>query len=366
MKNSKFSRAISILLSASIAVSAFSLAAASSTASEVNLALSKVVLDHDAIQASTWAAENLVDGITTSNSTVSGYSSNASYNIDRTDCGAGFTIDLGEATEFNKVILYPRTGATAQGTEKGAANFPRDFKILVSDEADFSDAGVFEAVVDVKDVTTTIDKPVTYEFDRTEGRYIRLACSRVGIPDGGNEGRVKLCEFEVYNVQTQADLDKKAAAAVIAKISALPDEITLKDASAVNEAKAAYDALTADQKKLVTNFGTLTAAVGKIADLNKQSAVKKPRVTKITVKSGKKVVNSKKINVKLKSKSIKLKALVSGKNLTAKQKKVTWKSSKTKIATVNSAGKVKFKKKGTVVIKAVCGKKTAKVTLKIK
>ena len=48
--------------------------------------------------------------------------------------------------------------------------------------------------------------------------------------------------------------DKEAADAVIAKINALPDEITLNDKNVVDAARAAYDALTQKQKDLVTNY----------------------------------------------------------------------------------------------------------------
>jgi uncharacterized protein YjdB len=45
---------------------------------------------------------------------------------------------------------------------------------------------------------------------------------------------------------------------------------------------------------------------------------------------------------------------------------VTYKTNKKKIATVDKFGVVKAKKKGTAVITVKCGKKKAKLTIKVK
>ena len=71
--------------------------------------------------------------------------------------------------------------------------------------------------------------------------------------------------------------DLTAAKAVTDAITALPAaaDLTLDNAEAVTDAKAAYDALTADQKKLVATADVvkLNAAVAKIADLTAAKAV---------------------------------------------------------------------------------------------
>jgi LPXTG-motif cell wall-anchored protein len=71
----------------------------------------------------------------------------------------------------------------------------------------------------------------------------------------------KIAQIEAANQQ--------AADAVIAKIAALPpvDQITLTHQSQVQAARQAYDALTADQKPLVTNLDVLEAAEARIAEL---------------------------------------------------------------------------------------------------
>ncbi|MBQ6118702.1 MAG: hypothetical protein IJK98_05685, partial [Clostridia bacterium] len=64
----------------------------------------------------------------------------------------------------------------------------------------------------------------------------------------------------------KAAADQAAAAAVDAKIAAI-GEVSLDSEAAVAEARAAYDALTAEQKALVTKADDLTAAEDALADL---------------------------------------------------------------------------------------------------
>ena len=47
------------------------------------------------------------------------------------------------------------------------------------------------------------------------------------------------------------------------------------------------------------------------------------------------------------------------------RKKVTWKSSRPKIATVTKTGKIKAKRKGTSIITATVGKKKLRCTVKV-
>ncbi len=93
-------------------------------------------------------------------------------------------------------------------------------------------------------------------------------------------------------------------------------------------------------------------------------AVCKVKVTKtVNVKS----VSLNKKSVKLKKgDTVKLKAKIKPKNATIKD--VKWKSSNTKVATVNSKGKVTAKKKGTcyITVKTKNGKKTAKCKITVK
>ena len=73
---------------------------------------------------------------------------------------------------------------------------------------------------------------------------------------------------ELKDQAAQAEADKKAAAAVDAKITAI-GTVTLDSEQVITEARAAYEALTAAQKALVTKLNVLTAAEETFAELNK-------------------------------------------------------------------------------------------------
>ncbi|MDR1093358.1 MAG: hypothetical protein LBL66_04340 [Clostridiales bacterium] len=83
---------------------------------------------------------------------------------------------------------------------------------------------------------------------------------------------VAAAEAETLDMTVKTDSDvsgQSAADPVTAAIGALPatDSLTLNDKSAVEAARAAYDGLAPAQKSLVANYGKLTAAEAKIAEL---------------------------------------------------------------------------------------------------
>ncbi|MGI6079123.1 MAG: hypothetical protein ACOYCB_13385, partial [Fastidiosipilaceae bacterium] len=80
-------------------------------------------------------------------------------------------------------------------------------------------------------------------------------------------------EAKIAELEEEA-AEAEAVQAVIEAIDALPEEITLEDAEAVADARAAYDALTEEQQELVTNVDVLEAAEAKIAELEEEAAKK--------------------------------------------------------------------------------------------
>jgi putative cell wall-binding protein len=78
-------------------------------------------------------------------------------------------------------------------------------------------------------------------------------------------------EAKIAELEEEA-AEAEAVQAVIEAIDALPEEITLEDAEAVADARAAYDALTEEQQELVTNVDVLEAAEAKIAELEEEAA----------------------------------------------------------------------------------------------
>jgi hypothetical protein len=77
-----------------------------------------------------------------------------------------------------------------------------------------------------------------------------------------------LTAAETKLVELKAAADKAAADAVAEKIAAI-GTVTKDSKAAIEAARAAYNALSDEQKTLVTNYETLTTAEKTLADLNK-------------------------------------------------------------------------------------------------
>ena len=75
---------------------------------------------------------------------------------------------------------------------------------------------------------------------------------------------------------TIAQSDQQKADAVIAQITAIGSPITAASQSAITSARTAYNALTAEQKALVTNYTTLTNAEAALAVVNLIAAIDSP------------------------------------------------------------------------------------------
>jgi hypothetical protein len=75
---------------------------------------------------------------------------------------------------------------------------------------------------------------------------------------------------------TIAQSDQQKADAVIAQINAIGSPITAASQSAITSARTAYNALTAEQKALVTNYTTLTDAEAALAVVNLINAIGSP------------------------------------------------------------------------------------------
>lgn len=73
--------------------------------------------------------------------------------------------------------------------------------------------------------------------------------------------------YDSYTVTAPKSVDNSAVDAVIAKIGAIPVTVTLAEKTKVTEARTAYEALTIEQKNLVTNYDKLVAAETRIAEL---------------------------------------------------------------------------------------------------
>ena len=75
-------------------------------------------------------------------------------------------------------------------------------------------------------------------------------------------------------VEDQTIKDKKAASDLDAKIAALGDvnSLTLDKSAEIGAVRTSYEALTSDQKSLVSKLSTLTEAEGKVSELKAAAA----------------------------------------------------------------------------------------------
>ena len=126
------------------------------------------------------------------------------------------------------------------------------------------------ALKDGVDVYSAVaDTAVEVAVDAPEGAnvYINDVYGKSAKFDSLNHRMVRVVVQEgekepvIYyvNLKTQAQADEDAVADVIAKINAI-GTVTLDSKSAIDEARKAYDKLTAAQQAKVSNYATLTAA----------------------------------------------------------------------------------------------------------
>lgn len=267
-----------------------------------------------------------------------------------------------DADRANETIaLIEKLGADSSAAQVEAARISYDKltkaqKELVGEQAYARLAAAEEKVESDKQAAKVVAEMIAALGAKPDDAAVKAAREAY---DKLTESQKKLVEninllTEAENAIAAAAENVKKANAVIALINSLSKNPSKAKAA---EARNAYNKLTAEQKAMVTNLNQLIAAEKKIAEASK------PVVKKVVIKKGKKTV--KKLTVRKKTSKLKLKAVVSGKNLTVKDKKVKWKTSNKKLATVK-AGTVKLKKAGKVKITASCKGKKAVVTIKIK
>ncbi|MBR4868468.1 MAG: hypothetical protein IKU10_04870 [Clostridia bacterium] len=113
----------------------------------------------------------------------------------------------------------------------------------------------------VQDLIAALPSTVTlsHESQVTAARYAYNGLTDTQRSLVTNLSKLTTAETRIKNL--------KAAQAVIDQIAALPSTIKLTNKSAVEAARAAYNALTSTQKGMVTNLSKLTAAESTIAQL---------------------------------------------------------------------------------------------------
>lgn len=176
-----------------------------------NLAVRKPISSdssHVDTATNTWYLDNLNDGDRVNLCThyldygqYVGYHTSPSTPRDGSDAAkAQVTIELGEGTTFNQVVIIPSNELysikTLENRNDDPNNpqglyFPENFRIQVS-----NDGETWTDVVVKTDYQATID-PQVFEFDAVTAKYVRLQMEKL-------THFVKLTEFEVYNIEKEA------------------------------------------------------------------------------------------------------------------------------------------------------------------
>ena len=137
-------------------------------------------------------------------------------------------------------------------------------------EFEYLDAeGNWKSVPNAEGLGREMDK-----FNKTTFDPITTTALRVKLNKQANDGNgVGIMEWKVYGKVAGGDTLPTAVKVVIARIDAI-GEVTLDSKDAIEAARAAYDKLTDEQKKLVPNYETLTKAEETYAALADAAAVK--------------------------------------------------------------------------------------------
>ncbi|MET9626628.1 discoidin domain-containing protein [Lentzea sp. NPDC006480] len=131
-----------------------------------------------------WSTAAVIDGVRTSTSASSGWSSNNSLTANHTEW---LTVDLGRPQPLSRVDLYPRSDGAATGT-----GFPRDFTIAVSDDGTNWTTAV---------TRTGYGRPGAgaqeFSLAGKSGRYLKVTGTSLSTDDNGHY-RMQFAEIEAY------------------------------------------------------------------------------------------------------------------------------------------------------------------------
>ena len=166
-----------------------------------------------------------------------------------------------ESAESSIAALEAQTAADAE--DQAAANEVIQQIEALPQEITLTDKEAVEAVRAAYDALSEEQKALV-------NNYHNLTAAEEAIKTQEN--------YEAANQRDQAAADE-----VVKKIQALPKEIMLADQAAVQEARAAYDALTETQKAIVINYQVLVEAEVRLAELKDEQEEAEPTVTLVWI-----------------------------------------------------------------------------------
>ena len=220
------------------------------------------------------------DGSMNATATNQGHKRFAVYFVDATKPMA---VRIEVTSENGEIDNYYVVISKEAAAEDGKALLER----IKADNKLAADQAVADPVMKQIDAigTVTLDSKTAIEAARAA--YDALTDAQKALIT--NYETLTAAESSLKALQDAADkaaADKAAADPVIEKINAI-GTVTLETKTTIEAARAAYNALTADQKALVRNYDVLTAAEVKLAEL-KQAASENPDKpqTKVEITEG--------------------------------------------------------------------------------
>jgi len=258
------------------------------------LSISSVTVNN-LLTNNSWPKNSVIDGQRICMDNARGYSSNGFTSPDISASPVVLTLDLGTVKTINQVSLFPRCDFSA--LTGGARSFPTDFTIAVSE-----DGSDYETVMTVVDHPNPGFHQVVCGFETTQARYVQITVTGL---DGAlyNESvhprwRLQLAEVEVaHNSELEESQQTPPSVLVDEQIAAI-GEVTLDSKTAIEAARAAYEALDDEQKAKVTQLAVLEAAEAAYAALVQAQADKAAAanaesliaaIGKVTAESGEKI-----------------------------------------------------------------------------
>ncbi|WP_229402906.1 discoidin domain-containing protein [Micromonospora okii] len=148
----------------------------------VNIAERKPVTADSTQSGGDWSPTSVTDGQRFAQGAVNGWSTPTTEASRK----ANLTVDLGREQDLNRIDLYPAGTAIDYG-----GTFPRDFTLQVS-----SDGESWRTVRTVSGQGRAAG-PLSYSFDATKGRYVRIAVQEMNR--WGGRYAAALAELEVYH-----------------------------------------------------------------------------------------------------------------------------------------------------------------------
>ncbi len=220
-----------------------------------NLAYGKpVTVSNEMSAPPTWSKDNLTDGIVIGDG---GWITEIIHDANLSSQPVWVEIDLGKDTAFDLIKLYQRNALSDDGVS--AAGFPKNYDIQIKADGEIA----FTTVKSMTGSTTTPNTPVEISLGAARvARYVRINVTYQGVKPAGDWPRVQLNEIMILNTAQPT-----AVQDVINRINALGEITSLDQKAEVEAARAAYDALSEAEKKLVTNYKLLTDAEQKLLDL---------------------------------------------------------------------------------------------------